>query len=78
MKVMICGGDEVVNTVLDFCKSTCLKVIVSMRPDIKPKTLERSAELQIKVVKFKEVEKYGCANISPELVDTSHHFYCDV
>ena len=70
MRVIICGGDEIVNKVLDFCKTgvTCLKVIVSMRSDIKAKTLERSAELRVKVVKFKEVEKYGSANICPEMV----------
>jgi len=65
MRIVVAFDEVNVKHILDSAPP-CLKVIVTVR-DIRPKMVEEADSLDIKIVRFHEVEKFGADNLVDEV-----------
>jgi len=68
MRIVVAFDELNVKNILDSAPP-CLKVIVTVR-DIRPKMVEEADSLDIKIVRFHEVEKFGANNAVEEVPPT--------
>ena len=68
MRIVVAFDELNVKNILDSAPP-CLKVIVTVR-DIRPKMVEEADSLDIKIVRFHEVEKFGANNSVEEVPPT--------